>query len=204
MTSPFFRCAVLALLVGGAGGCASNASQKQYYTLHSEPASAVMQADAGQLEGGLGVGPIELPESFRGEGIASLGPQQQVFISQRHLWIGDLKKTISQTIAADLSWQLNYQDVWPYPWDTRHRPEKQISLLIEELGGRRGGEVAMTVKWILFEDYGSRAASIGRERFTAATENESYRSYVAAINDVVNQSSARLRTEVKQQWLTAQ
>lgn len=186
------------ILAGLCFACSSARQQKQFYTLYSHTDSAATQAIA--LDGGLGIGPIELPESFGGEGIVSLGQDQQIIKSHRHLWAGDFKKAISRTIAVNLSQQLAYDNVWPYPWGARHRPQKQISLLVEQLQGKLGEEVTMVVKWTLFENSGRDFVGVGREQFTVPTADASYGSYVAAINELVNQCSLAIENAVRGQW----
>lgn len=180
-------------------GCSSPGQQRHFYTLHSQPQSSV--TDPVALDGGLGVGPIDLPESFSGDGIVSVGPGQQVIRSQTHLWAGDLKQSISRTVATNLAQQLAYDDVWPYPWDTRHRPKYQISILVEQLRGELGEDLTMVAKWTLFGDYGKKVIDVGRQTFMAQTADDSYASYVTAINDLVNQFSLALESVVREQLL---
>lgn len=179
-------------------GCASSPPAPVLYTLQSQAKASATEPL--ELQGTLGVGPVELPESFRGEAIAVIGKDQQVVRSQTHRWAGDIKKNISRTLAADLSQQLGYDDVWPYPWDTRHRPDKQISLYIEEISGELGQPVHMVAKWTLLDESGDRVVNIGRERFSAETPNDSYASYVTALNQLVSELSERLAIAVRDQW----
>lgn len=183
-------------------GCSSTTQTRHLYTLHSH--TNVPVAEPAVIEGGLGIGPVELPESFSGNGIVSLGADQQIHKSRSHLWAGDLKKAISRTLTANLSQQLALDDIWPFPWDTRHRPEKQVSLFIEQLSGQLGEPVTMVVKWTLFDARGSQMVDVGRHKFTAPSADDSYGAYVAAINDLINQLSIRLESEIRQQWLTGE
>lgn len=193
-------CGLAYFAMSGLGmGCASNPSTKVLYTLQSPPMVAPAIKPVA-LDGALGIGPIELPESFSGDRIAVIGSDQQVRSSQNHRWAGDLKKNISRTLASDLSKILDYQDVWPYPWDARHRPDKQVSVYVESLSGELGQPVTMVAKWIFFDDSGNRVLSIGREQLTADTVDKSYDSYVAAINDLVNELSRRLADAISAQW----
>lgn len=188
------------VLVGFGFGCSST-QQKQFYTLHGHSELAAEQDRSAALQDSLGIGPIELPELFSGDGIVSMGDDQQVLKSQTHLWAGDFKRTISRTIAANLSHHLASDLVWPFPWDTRNRPHKQVSVLVERLEGQLGQEVAMIAKWTLFDDRGKELVAVGRERFTAPTADTSYASYVAAVNDLVNQCSRAIARTVREQWV---
>lgn len=197
MNSSLARATAAIVFAGLCFGCSSKSHKRHFYTLHSQPQMAAAEPLA--LDGGLGVGPIELPESFSGDAIVSVGPGQQVIRSQTHLWAGDLKKSISRTIAANLAQQLDYDDVWPYPWDTRHRPQHQISVAIEQLRGELGQDLTMVVKWTLFDDYGKKVVDVGRQTFIEPTANSSYASYVAAINALINRTSSSLEAVVREQ-----
>jgi uncharacterized protein len=178
--------------------CSSPLQIKQYYTLHS-----IAEAEAAapvSIAGGLGIGPVELPEALSGINIVSLVGEQRVDKSPEHLWAGDLQRAISRVLADNLSHQLALDDVSPFPWDTRHRPEKQISVLIEELQGELGQQVTLVAKWSLYDEQGLHLVQVGRQRFSAATGDASYASYVAAINQVINQFSLKLEAQVRQHW----
>jgi uncharacterized lipoprotein YmbA len=197
----------IVVIVGGmllCLGCASTSQTRQFYTLRglapaadTAPAAETVPAP---IAGGLGLGPIELPEFLAGNNIVSILGDQQIQKSQLHLWGGDLQKTISRTLATNLSQQLNFDDVWPFPWDTRHRPEKQISILVERLDGQLGKPVTLVAKWTLLDERGQTVIAVGRQRFTADPKDASYASYVGAINDLINQFSLTLETEIRRHW----
>jgi uncharacterized protein len=189
-----------AMLVMGLG-CSSSTQTRQFYTLHS---TSVVSSEAPLIMNGhLGVGLVELPEFLIGNNIVTLVGAQQIQKSQTHLWGGDLQLTLSRTVAANLSQQLGADNVWPFPWDTRHRPEKQINILVEQLDGTLGGEVTLAAKWTLLDDQGARLVHVGRQRFTATAGNDTYADYVAAVNNVVDQLSHTLANDVRKHWASA-
>ncbi len=189
---------VAALLISLGAGCGSTVQVKRYYTLQSITAAA--EAQPLDLPGGLGIGPVELPELMTGLNIVSVIGGQQVQKSPDHLWAGDLQRAISRVIADNLSRRLALDDVSPFPWDTRHRPQRQISVLIEALQGELGAPVTLAVKWSLLDQQGQHLVDVGRAQFSADTADASHASYVAAINSVIHQFSLRLEAEVRQHW----
>ena len=192
------RMLMLAGLIGLCAGCASTAQVKRFYTLQAiNDASAPTPLS---LPGGLGIGPVELPELLTGLNIVTVVGGQQVDKSADHQWAGDLQRAISRVIADNLSRRLALDDVSPYPWDTRHRPERQISVLIEGLQGELGAPVTLAVKWSLFDQQGQHLLQVGRQQFTSETADTSYGAYVAAINGVINEFSLKLEAEVRQHW----
>jgi uncharacterized lipoprotein YmbA len=165
------------------------------YTLHSAPAPAQVTPIA--LQGGLGVGPIEMPESWRRGEVVTWGDNNQITVDARHLWAGDPKLAISRVLAANLSQQLQLDDVWAHPWDARIKPKTQILLVVESLGGRLGGNLELKVKWRLTGNFGSDILAIERRTFSAAARDRSYQSYVAAINQLVTELALALEASVR-------
>lgn len=179
-------------------GCTSAPTTIQRYTLHS------MSPDANpspfELAGGIGVGPIELPESWRQREVIVWGEANQVIANSRHLWAGDPKLALSRVLATDLSQQLQFNDVWAHPWDSRARPQQQILLVVESLGGRLGGEVELRVKWRLTTDYGAKVVATERRQFSVAAADKSYAAYVTAINRLVDELAAALERSVRENF----
>jgi uncharacterized lipoprotein YmbA len=192
---------MVAVLLSLCVGCASTAQPKHYYTLQSMSNPA--EPEPLSLDGGLGIGPVELPELMTGLNIVSVIGGQQIDKSPDHLWAGDLQRAISRVIADNLSRRLTLDDVSPFPWDTRHRPQRQISVLIESLQGELGAPVTLAVKWSLFDQQGQNLVDVGRQQFTADTADASYASYVAAINSVIHQFSLVLEAEIRRHWSAA-
>ena len=114
----------LATLVSLAG-CSASAVKTQYYTLHPQ-SDAVALSEAEKIVGGLGIGPVNLPESIQQTAIVSYGQQNRVLVASGHLWSGDLKRSLSRVLAADIGQMLNKTDVWAYPWDMQPRPRHRI------------------------------------------------------------------------------
>ncbi len=165
------------------------------YTLHGAPPD--FAGAPFPLAGGLGVGPIELPESWRAREIITWDGGNGIVADSRHLWAGDPKLAISRVLAVNLGQQLQLQDVWAHPWDARTRPQQQILLVVESFGGPLGGVVEMKVKWRLTADQGTRILATERQEFSAATANDSHAAYVTAINQLINELSVALGQSIR-------
>jgi uncharacterized lipoprotein YmbA len=174
--------------------CAS-APNIHRYTLHSAPAlTDVMPL---LLQGGLGVGPIELPESWRQGEVVVWDGKNQIVSDGRHLWAGDPKRAISRVLADNLGQRLQLDDVWAHPWDVRAKPQHQILLVIESFGGQLGGTVVLQAKWRLMTEQGTKSVVTERQVFSATATDKTYGAYVAAINQLVNQLSSGLEQSVR-------
>lgn len=177
--------------------CASAPEHLQRY------AFAASAADVGgeplPLAGGLGVGPVELPEFWRQREVVVI-EDNRILTSDRHLWAGDPKLAISRVIAANLSRQLHLTDVWAHPWDSRTKPQKQIVLVIESFGGGLGEPAELIAKWRLTDDFGLRPIATERQKFSATPGDRSYPAYVAALNQMIDDLSKALEQSVRQNF----
>jgi len=188
------RWLLLKLLLLSLCACASTPNIHRY-TLHSAPAPA--NASPLSLAGGLGVGPIELPESWRRGEVVVWGGDNQIIADGRHLWAGDPKLAVSRVLAANLSQQLQLDDVWAHPWDVRAKPQHQILLVIETFGGQLGGTVTLQAKWRLMVEQGTKPMVTERHVFSATASDKTYGAYVAAVNQLVNELSSALEQSVR-------
>lgn len=180
--------------------CASTPNIHRY-TLHSAPAPTDVKPFT--LAGGLGVGPIELPESWRRSEVVVWGNDNQIIVDGRHLWAGDPKLAFSRVLASSLSQQLQLDDVWAHPWDARAKPKTQILLVVESLGGQLGGVVELKVKWRVTGNYGKDILATERQTFTVATADNTYMSYVLTVNQLIMQLATALDATVRANLLPA-
>ena len=173
------------------GGCSSSGSKPRWYTLHPQgfEASDVL---SGNLKSPLGVGPIVLPESLSRSELVAYDQGNQVIVDSTHLWAGDLKRAISRVMASNLSDLSSMVDIWAYPWDVRIRPEDQLSLAIEQLGGPVSGPVKLKAQWKLLSDYGQKLEKTGRCEHKSTLSSSSYQDYVFAINSLIGECSKEI------------
>lgn len=177
--------------------CTSAPAQLQRYTF--APSVDDIIGEPLLLAGGLGIGPVELPEFWRQRELVVI-ENNTILTNDRHLWAGDPKLAISRVIAGNLSRRLHLNDVWAHPWDSRTKPQKQIVLVIESFGGALGQEIEIIAKWRLTDDFGLRAVATERQRFSATPADRSYLAYVGALNQMIGQLSQALEQSVRQNF----
>lgn len=167
----------------------------QRYTLHSAPAAA--NTAPFPLAGGLGVGPIELPESWRRGEVVVWADNNQIIADGRHLWAGDPKLALSRVLASSLSQNLQSDDIWAHPWDARVKPKSQVLLVVESFGGQLGGVIELKVKWRLMTEQGAKVVATERQTFSVAAADKTYGAYVAAINQLVQSLATAVEVSVR-------
>lgn len=165
------------------------AQQTHYYTLHHTTAPSAL---VGSYPYSLGVGPVFLPESHNQPGVVSYTAGQEVNVAQYHIWAGYLNQTVTRVLADDLSILLGADTVWPFPWDNRMRPARQVRINIEEMAGQRGKSVVLQAKYSVTADNGERSVAAERTRIEVPCIADTFEAYVAALNQALNQLSAHI------------
>lgn len=183
----FFWLALIAL-------SACSAPQTHFYALRAGPAA---QAPKAPYPHTLGLGPVFLPESMNQPGLVSYTQGQEVSVSTYHVWAGYLRENVTRVLADNLSMRLGADAVWPFPWDNRMRPSRQVRLVFEEFGGERGKNVTLQAKWSLVAENGEKVLLTQRTQLTAVPSNDSYEAYVKTLNQLLNQFSDQLAQHIQ-------
>ncbi len=181
---------VLALVAA----CSGPAYKTDFFTLVADQDTE--QRVAQPYRGSLGVGPVKLPELLDHPGVVSESGGQQIEVAPYAVWAGDLNAAVVRVLADNLSAYLGTDQVWPFPWDNRARPEQQIRVVFEKFSGERGGDVVLQAKWRLLSSNGGE--ELRAEKFSAriSAADKSYEAYVAALNDLLNQLSEAIALAV--------
>jgi uncharacterized protein len=108
------------------------------------------------------------------------------------VWAGYLNQTVTRVLADNLSILLGADTVWPFPWDNRMRPSRQVRINIEEMAGQRGKNVVLQAKYTITADNGERLLAAERTRIEVPCTTDSFEDYVAAQNQALNQLSAQM------------
>ena len=176
------------------GACASDPPTR-YYTL---VAGHDLAAPANNVSGdqSIGIGPVHLSGALENIGVVTSNGQHQLVVSSFNVWAEGLEKMISNVIADNLSTLSGNPRIWAYPWDSRTRPEHQLRLIIEELGGALGGVVTLRAKWTLLSDFGKTERQTFRVKYAEQTKSGDYPGYVAAMNSLLTTLSEQLYSDV--------
>ena len=143
-----------------------------------------------------GIGPIFLSEPLMQPGVVAHVEGQQLDVSLYNVWAGNLQDAVTRVLASNLSELGNLDAVWPFPWDNRNRPTRQIRVVFEQLSGEVGGQLVLKAKWALTENNGETVRLQKRTVLRVQTTANTYAAYVDAINVLVNQLSAQMAHEL--------
>lgn len=188
-----FISALMSLCILLTVSCTSSGPATSYYSLFASKSIERVHLNSSEIS--IGVGPILLPEYLENPAVVSLSRSQIVRVSGYHAWAGDLKDAMSRVIAQEVSTALSADKVWAFPWDNRVRPQYQIRIVFEEFSGIRGGQVSLRAKWSLLNQRGDTVLLFATEQFSSNTSSESVDTYVAELNQLLNQFSLRVAEE---------
>lgn len=137
-----------------------------------------------------GIGPLFLPEALTQPGVVTHREGQSVNLSLYNIWAGNLRDAVTRVVASNISELTGIDAVWPFPWDNRNRPSRQIRIVFEQFAGELGGTVMLKAKWALTEQNGEKVLIQRRIVLTEQAEGEGYGPYVDSLNTLVNRLSA--------------
>lgn len=168
-----------------------------FYTLHGFSDDVARNTVTLSSAHTYGVGPIFLPEALMQPGIVSHREGQELKVSLYNIWAGNLRGAITRVLASNLSHVSGVQAVWPFPWDNRNRPTRQVRVVFEQLSGEVGGEVELKAKWALTEQNGERAILERRVEISETAKGDGMSNYVSALNALINHLSLEIAKELQ-------
>lgn len=191
----FLSLAATALIAVLLGACTMTPAT-HFYTLHGFPEET--ERNTVKLpDHTYGVGPIFLPEALMQPGIVSHREGQELKVSLYNIWAGNLRSAITRVLAANISHVSGVQAVWPFPWDNRNRPVRQVRVVFEQLSGEVGGQVVLKAKWALTEHNGEHAIIERRVELSEKTSSDTMGAYVATLNELINQLSVEIASALQ-------
>jgi hypothetical protein len=183
------------LAVVALAGCAT--SPKTYFYslqgLANESVVAGLRLDGTKT---YGIGPVFLPEPLQQPGVVSHVGGQQLDVSLYNVWAGNLQDAVTRVLAANIAELGEVDAVWPFPWDNRSRPSRQVRIVFEQLSGDIGGEVVLKAKWALTENNGETVLLQKREHLKQTAAGNDYGHYVEALNLLINEFSRHIVVEL--------
>ncbi|HEY7772625.1 MAG TPA: PqiC family protein [Marinagarivorans sp.] len=139
-----------------------------------------------------GIGPLFLPEALMQPGVVTHRQGQSVNLSLYNIWAGNLREAVTRVVASNISELTDIDAVWPFPWDNRNRPTRQIRIVFEQFAGELGGELILKAKWALTEQNGEKVLLQERVVLTDEAKGSGYGPYVDSLNNLVNRLSENM------------
>lgn len=161
-------------------GCSSS-PPVAFYTLNPQtPASRGLDpptADPGLV---VGVGPVTFPEFLDRPQIVTRPAPNRLAVSEFHRWGGSLKDSLPRILAQDIATYLGSEQVAPYPWKDRLKPDFRVAVAILQFDGRLAQGVDLVAAWKIFQPPENKVLAVHRSAIHTPAQGEGYEAYVAA------------------------
>jgi len=155
----------LILLVGCGGSTPS-----RYYVLNSLPLESKVQGASDNSCIRVGIGPIKLPEYVNRLQIVTRTTQNELAVSNFHLWAEPLADGVPRIIGENISRLVCTKEVSLFPWKPSRAPDYRVEAEILSMDGNRGSEVSLEAWWTI---------SYGVDRTTLVTKTSRHSAFVA-------------------------
>jgi uncharacterized lipoprotein YmbA len=161
-------------------GCSSSAPRVTYYSLYA-PAQQPLPAKApAPTPLVVSVGPVTIPDILKQAPIATGGADGRYQLSEHHRWSGELDRDMARAVAEQLAGNLGTEQVAIFPWDQQFKPTCRVLLDVLSMGGERGAEATLQVRWALVDPAGEVALLVRRSDLRAVPAQPGYAAWVAA------------------------
>ncbi len=163
-------------------GCASQPPTHYYRLQAVSPESEAVQS---AKPASLGIGPVRLPSMLDYKGLVSEESRTGVRVASHDLWAGELDKEVAGTISELINARILGLDIVTIPWDTRFRPEYQLSLDIQRFSGEVGGEAFFKLNTVLLGNFGRKKLQSYSLDLAVEVEGDNYSAYVEALSQLL-------------------
>jgi uncharacterized protein len=161
-------------------GCAGSSPQVTYYSLYApaqQPPPAQVPAPAPLV---VSVGPVTIPDILKQAQIATGGADGRYQLSEHHRWSGELDRDFARAVAEQLAGNLGTEQVAIFPWDQPFKPTCRVLLDVLSMGGERGKEATLQVRWSLVDPAGQTPPMVRRSDLREVPVQSGYAAWVAA------------------------
>jgi uncharacterized lipoprotein YmbA len=97
----------------------------------------------------LGIGPIEIPEYLKRNGLVYNREGSRLHISQTERWAEPLDSGIARVVTINLATLLDTQDVRPFPWHPERPPAFGVQIRIVTLNAN-DQEAELVAEWLVY------------------------------------------------------
>ena len=163
-------------------GCAASTKYtSQFYVLNAMeyPQKAGTEACREARTISICIGPVNLPKYLDRPQIMTRVNNNELKLSELHLWAEPLKDNVTRVMAQNLR-QLLCADIKMFPWTGSEQTDYRLSARLIRLDGAPGGEAFLDVQWTITDQRTEKHIYTKESRFTEPVGSNSYDSLVSA------------------------
>jgi uncharacterized lipoprotein YmbA len=138
-------------------GCTTRSKTASFYLLspESETTLAMKTISGGSSDVSICISPVSLPKYLRKSQIVTRTGSNELHLAEFDRWAGKIEEDIGRVIAENLSNLLATDKVFMHPLMDGIMPDYNFKIDISRFDGELGGEVALIVRWAIFDSKGN-------------------------------------------------
>ena len=186
------------------GGCLGKGTQKatRFYLL--QPVYDTSSGERASNEGEgvmLAIGPVRMREYLNRPQIVTLTQENKIVVHEFHSWGEPLDRNFTVVLGANLANLLSTDRIVFFPW--RRRPNFDYNIVVDVMRfeGDLGGEASLVAHyyiWTQGESEGeARRIGIWKSRFNRQTPDDSFKTLVATMSQLVGYLSREIAEKIK-------
>jgi uncharacterized lipoprotein YmbA len=145
----------------------------------------------------IGVGPVTLPQYLNRPQIMIRVSQNEYQVAPFAQWAEPLRDNFSGVLADNLSILLGTDKIAVFPWKTYTPIDYKIEVDVIRFDGKKGGDVRLHVRWIIFDKDGKTLLKIRKSSFSAPADASNYGAMVSAMSQTLADLSREIADSIK-------
>jgi uncharacterized lipoprotein YmbA len=146
----------------------------------------------------VGFGPLDLPDYLDRPQIVTREGVNELTIDEFHRWGGELKSTVERIMAQNLSYLLDSERIWIYPWSANSRVRYQVRLDVLRMDGTLGKQALVRARWEILRGEGGETLDSRLSSRIEPVDGPGYRALVAAQSRALADISREIVTHLRQ------
>lgn len=187
-----FRMWTVGTLVAlAASGCASS-KDARFYVLTAR--AAVASKPAAEFDGGIAVGPIEMPPYLNRPQIVTRGDGPQLSLAGFDRWAEPLEHSFSRVVTDNLSALLGTERVVADPWRGKTPPAYRVTMRVVRFDGTLNGDVLLSARWAVVGQGGRPVVELRRSSISVPCASPDYPAFAEAMSVAIVQLCEEIAT----------
>ncbi len=140
--------------------------------------------------------PVEIPEIIKRQAIVSYGSERNSLnISKFHLWAGDLREMVYESLIILLRHQLPQAQISAITSSSKNDSEFKLSIQLQEFIGQLNGECSLRASWQVVDQSGNTVID-SETVLSINNPDASYAAYVLVLNQLLSEFSQVVAKEL--------
>jgi len=178
-------------------GCGTSAPAK-FYTLTSVniPSLAEKRVTLEKYVP-VAIGPVEIPDYLDRSEIVTRAEQNQLILSEFHLWGGALKSDINRVLIENISSLFASDGISVVTWKATTTEAYRVLVVLNRFDASPNGNIILKARWAVIEKEGKTFEFFRESDITLPVKGSSYSVVVAAMSEALGELSKDIAMGIK-------